>query len=157
MSKIIAAASVTSLLLLGSSAAYAQTTPSITRQAVRPEYRPPTPPIQPVQPLTPPSVPDHGQTPTNPGSAPHPHAPNGYYNSYGYPQYPGPNAPLPTPGTYYANPYDPYNPYDPRNPYSPHNPYNPYGYGSGYYAPYPANLQDGYPTVPGYDTGRRRK
>lgn len=48
------------------------------------------------------------------------------YGPGGFPVYPGPNAPLPPQGTYYANPYGYYN-------YN--NPYNPYGY-SNNTAPY---------------------
>ena len=52
---------------------------------------------------------------------------NGVYtNAYGYPQYPGPNVPLPAPGSYYANPYDYYDNYNPNNPYG-------YSQNSGYY------------------------
>lgn len=58
---------------------------------------------------------------------------NGVYtNAYGYPQYPGPNVPLPAPGSYYANPYDYYDNYNPNNPYGYYQNNSGY-YNSGYY------------------------
>ena len=153
MSKMIAAVSVT-LLVLGGNAAYAQTMPSVTRQSARPAYVPPTPPARPApQQNLPPSTDQGGSGPAY--SPPGQHAPpSGYRGPYGIPQYPGPHEPLPTQGTYYANPYDPYNPY---------NPYNPYGYynsgganGSPYLGTNPYGTSSGYPSFQGYDTRRRR-
>jgi hypothetical protein len=104
---------------------------------------------------------------------------SGYSSSYGpggFPVYPGPDAPLPPQGTYYANPYGYYNN---------NNPYNPYGYSqntgyydtgyysggyynnglnnNGYYNSGPgfvapnSGVNGGFAPYQGYDTGARRR
>lgn len=95
---------------------------------------------------------------------------SGYYNAAGYPQYPGPNAPLPAQGSYYANPYDYYDNYNPNNPYGYYQNggyYNPGYYSSGYssgspgYSTNPSNSRpsngsNSFPSFQGYETRRRR-
>lgn len=100
---------------------------------------------------------------------------SGYYNPYGFPQYPGPNAPLPPQGTYYANPYDYYDNYNPNNPYGYYQNggfYNPGYYNSGYYSsgyssgspayspgasgPSTSSGSSSFPAFQGYNTGGRR-
>ena len=93
-----------------------------------------------------------------------------YTNAYGYPRYPGPNVPLPAPGTYYANPYDYYDSYNPNNPYGYYQNnsgyynngyYNPGYYNQGYYTPNGGYAPNGgnstsYPGFQGYNTNGAR-
>jgi hypothetical protein len=139
---------------------------------------PPTPrtnvliPSRPAPPAATPSAPPSA---SQPGSdAGHGSGHRSPYSPYGYPQYPGPDAPLPTPGSYYANPYGYYdrnNPYNPYGYYQNNNGYyNPGYYNPGYYNSGPGGYYsngyngsptgvpsygDSYPPFQDYDRGRR--
>lgn len=88
-----------------------------------------------------------------------------YQPAYGpaeFPQDPGPNAPLPAQGSYYANPYDYYNGYNPYNPYGYYssggyynNGYHTGGLNNGSYNSSPVNSgASGFPPFRGYESGR---
>ncbi len=85
-----------------------------------------------------------------------------------FPQYPGPNAPLPDPySSQYGNYYDPYNPYNPYGYYNSQGMYdnssspliNGPGYGPNYYNSglNTGTYNNGYPSVESYNTSRRRR
>jgi hypothetical protein len=90
-----------------------------------------------------------------------------YSNAHGFPEYPGPDVPLPAPGSYYANPHDYYDSYNPYNPYGYYQNggfYNPGyynsefngGYYNGGYQPTQNPWGSGFPPFQGYSTGSGR-
>lgn len=113
MRKTIVPLALCALILAASGPVLAQA-PYSTRSVPGKNWRPPAPPpVTPVPPASPvspaqpsaPSAPARPEVSTPPTGA----SVRGTYNPYGYPQYPGPDAPLPQPGPeynpYYNNPY----------------------------------------------------
>lgn len=105
------------------------------------------------------------------GDAATSYTPPGYTSdpSRRFPQYPGPNAPLPDPySSQYGNYYDPYNPYNPYGYYNSQGMYdnsaspllNGPGYGPNHYNSglnTSGSMSGGYPSVESYNTSRRRR
>lgn len=127
----------------------------------------------PKTPTTPSTTPNNGNKSsetTKPGGDTTTYIPPGYTSdpSRRFPQYPGPNAPLPDPySSQYGNYYDPYNPYNPYGYYNSQGMYNNSaspiingpGYGPNYYNSglNTGTYGDSYPGVESYNTSRRRR